>query len=249
MVYRMPIFSHTQFYVMNNLLFQLAQPVTLLENETPYKKLLTHGLASLFDVDLLALIIAKGETTKAATEATEQARKIMSEYGNLHSLGRATVRDFTRFGLNESQAKKLVACIEIGRRRQLSDIADRPRISSSRDCFNCMSSVISDLEVEEFWVMTLNRAHEVTGKHRLSIGGTSGTVVDVKLVLKLCLEKGAAAFIAFHNHPSGNLQPSAADIDLTTKLKAAGRLMDLPMLDHLIISERGYYSFADEGQI
>ncbi|MFM8488459.1 MAG: RadC family protein, partial [Bacteroidota bacterium] len=130
-----------------------------------------------------------------------------------------------------------------------SDLKQKPRVTCSRDAFNAISTRLNDLHHEEFWILLLNRANEVFGRERVSIGGTNATVVDLKLVFKVALDARAAAFIAIHNHPSGNLQPSRADIELTERLKQAGKIFDLPLLDHLIISERGYYSFADEGSL
>lgn len=143
----------------------------------------------------------------------------------------------------------MVACIEIANRRDLSDLETRPRISSSRDVYNVIGAALKDLQVEEFWIIYLNKACEVIGRERLSVGGTAGTVADIKIIFQKAIENKASAIIAAHNHPSGNLKPSDADISLTRKMKESGKILDLPLLDHLIISDRGYYSFADEGAI
>jgi DNA repair protein RadC len=151
--------------------------------------------------------------------------------------------------VGEVKAITIAAALELGRRRQLSDLRSRPKISCSRDAFNAIAALLSDLHHEEFWLLLLNRANEVLSRERLSTGGLSGTVVDLKMVMKRVIEGNAAAFIAVHNHPSGNLEPSKADLDLTERMQKAGKMIDLPLLDHLIISERGYFSFADEGKL
>jgi DNA repair protein RadC len=203
------------------------------------RKLIALGSGAITDAELLGIIIGSDSI----------ARQILNAcHNNLHELGKMSIADLQRFhGIGETKAASIIAAIEIGRRRSLSDIRNRPRITSSRDAFNAIGSLLSDIHHEEFWMLMLNRANEVIERKCVSVGGTSGTVVDIKLVLKTAIDHRASGFIAVHNHPSGNLEPSRADIELTDKLKQAGRMIDMPMLDHLIVSERGYYSFADEG--
>ena len=176
------------------------------------------------------------------------AQRILAQAdGNLHELGKRSIKELQRFkGVGEAKAITIAAALELGRRRQLSDLRERPRIASSRDAFNVIAPLITDLYHEEFWLLLLNRNHEVLASKQLSTAGSSGTVVAIKLVHKTVLETRATAFIALHNHPSGSLKPSQEDIILTKKLHQSGQLLDLPLLDHLIVSERGYYSFADE---
>jgi DNA repair protein RadC len=202
-------------------------------------KLIARGASAVTDAELIGIIIGSNDL----------ARQILNAcHNNLHELGKLSITDLQRFhGIGESKAAAIAAVIEIGRRRSLSDIRSRPKISSSRDAYNSIGPLLSDRHHEEFWMLMLNRANEVIERKCISVGGTSGTVVDIKLALKTAIDHRASGFIAVHNHPSGNLEPSHADIDLTDKLKTAGRMIDMPMLDHLIISERGYYSFADEG--
>ncbi len=202
-------------------------------------KLIALGSGAITDAELLGIIIGSDDI----------ARQILNScHNNLHDLGKLSITDLQRFhGIGEAKAAAIAAAIEIGRRRSLSDIRSRPRISCSRDAFNVISTLLSDIHHEEFWMLMLNRANEVIERKCISVGGTSATVVDLKVVLKTAIDHRATAFIAIHNHPSGNLEPSRADIELTEKMKNAGRMLDMPMLDHLIISERGYYSFADEG--
>ncbi len=216
------------------------------EEDRPREKMQLKGRQSLSDAELIAILIGSGTVGESAVGVAQ--RILASVDNNLHELGKRTVKELQRFkGVGEAKAITIAAALELGRRRQLSDLRERPRINSSRDAFNAIAPLLNDLHHEEFWLLMLNKANEVFSRERLSAGGMSGTVVDVKQVLKTALDARAAAFIAIHNHPSGNLQPSQADMALTKKLEQAGRLLDMPLLDHLIVSERGYYSFADEG--
>lgn len=218
------------------------------EEDRPREKMLLKGLSALSDAELLAILIGSGSKGESAVALSQ--RILASVENNLHDLGKRSINDLQRFkGVGEAKAITIAAALEVGRRRQLSDLRLRPRISSSRDAFNAIAALLTDLHHEEFWLLLLNRANEVFARERLSIGGTSGTVVDLKLVFNAALNAKAASFIAIHNHPSGSLQPSRADVDLTERLKQGGKILDLPMLDHLIVSERGYYSFADEGMV
>lgn len=217
--------------------------MSLLLEETPNYKI-QQGPFSLADVELLSLIIA----TASPEKANEKARMILSK-SNIRDIGKLSAADLKRLGLTEQEANRVVACYEIARRKQASPATNRPKVSSSRDAFNIVGHLIADLEIEEFWVVFLNKANEVTGKKKVSVGGTAGTVVDAKVIFGIAIEAKAAGIIVFHNHPSGNLQPSGADIATTKKLKDGGAFLEIPVLDHLIISERGYYSFADEGNI
>ncbi len=228
--------------------YQLNSITRWAEEDRPREKMLLKGLSALSDAELIAILIGSGSRGESAVALAQ--RILASVDNNLHDLGKRSVSDLQQFkGVGEAKAITISAALEIGRRRQLSDLRLRPRISSSRDAFNVIAALLTDLHHEEFWLLLLNRANEVFARERLSIGGTSGTVVDLKLVLKTALNARAAGFIAIHNHPSGNLEPSRADIELTERLKQGGKILDLPMLDHLIVSERGYYSFADEGMI
>jgi DNA repair protein RadC len=149
--------------------------------------------------------------------------------------------------VGEAKAVTIAAALELGRRRQLSDLRDRPRVTTSRDAYNAIATLLTDLHHEEFWLLMLNKNNEITARTRMSTGGAAGTVVDLKMIFKTALDARATAIIAVHNHPSGSLSPSQADVELTRKLRKAGEVLDLPLLDHLIVSERGYFSFADEG--
>ena len=218
------------------------------EEDRPREKMLLKGKQALSDAELLAILIGSGTVGESAVAV---AQGILASVGfNLHELGKRSLPDLKKFkGIGEAKAITIAAALELGRRRQLSDLRERPRISHSRDAFNTIAPLLTDLQHEEFWLLLLNKANEVFARQQLSTGGMSGTVVDIKMVLKAAIEAGAAAFIAIHNHPSGNLQPSQADIELTRKLKQSGAVIDMPLLDHLIVSDRGYYSFADEGNL
>ncbi|MCC6280770.1 MAG: DNA repair protein RadC [Saprospiraceae bacterium] len=218
------------------------------EEDRPREKMLLKGKQALSDAELLAILIGSGTFGESAVAV---AQRILASVGyNLNDLGKRSLIDLQKFkGIGEAKAITIAAALELGRRRQLSDLRERPRITHSRDAFNTIAPMLTDLHHEEFWLLLLNKANEVFDRKQLSTGGMSGTVVDIKMVLKAAIEAGAAAFIAIHNHPSGNLQPSQSDVELTRKLKQSGAIIDLPLLDHLIISERGYYSFADEGNL
>lgn len=218
------------------------------EEDRPREKMLLRGKNALTDAELLAILIGSGTVGESAVALAQ--RILDSVERNLHELGKRSLPELRRFkGIGEAKAITIAAALELGRRRQLSDLRERPRIGGSRDAYNAVAPLLTDLHHEEFWVLLLNKSNEVFARQQLSSGGMAGTVVDVKLFFKAALDARAAAVIAVHNHPSGSLQPSAADLDLTKRLRKAGELFDLPLLDHLIVSERGYYSFADEGTL
>lgn len=218
------------------------------EEDRPREKMLLKGKNALSDAELLAILIGSGVVGESAVALAQ--RILASVDHNLHELGKRSLGELRRFrGVGEAKAIAIAAALELGRRRQLSDLRERPRISSSRDAFDAVAPLLTDLHHEEFWVLLLNKANEVFARERLSTGGMAGTVVDAKILFRVALEAQAAALIAVHNHPSGNLKPSQADLELTKRLRKAGEWLDLPLLDHLIVSERGYYSFADEGTL
>jgi DNA repair protein RadC len=170
---------------------------------------------------------------------------------NLNELGKKTVGDLKKnyHGVGEAKAISIVAALELGRRRKLQDAFLRPKISSSESVFNIMHPVLGDLPHEEFWVLLLNRSNHVITKFRVSQGGVSGTVIDVRLILKPALENLASSIILCHNHPSGNIYPSDADEQITEKVIKSAELMDIKLLDHLIVTDTSYFSFADNGKI
>jgi DNA repair protein RadC len=219
------------------------------EEDRPREKMLLRGKQNLSDAELLAILLGSGSRDESALSL---AQRILSHAGNdLHELGKYSIRDMiARFkGVGEAKAVAIIAALELGRRRQLTDIKDRPKVSSSQDAYHALAPLIADLPHEEFWILLLNRANRIIGREIISAGGTAGTVVDPKIIFRRALDGKASAILLCHNHPSGNLQPSQADISLTRKLRLAGETIDIAVLDHLIVSEKGYYSFADEGMM
>lgn len=167
---------------------------------------------------------------------------------NLNSLGKLAISDLTKLhGIGTARAVTIAAALELGRRRKLSEVADVLQIKCSKDVADIFQPLLADLSHEEFWILFLNRSNKVINRMKLSQGGISGTVTDVRMVMKKAIEYLASGIIVCHNHPSGNLNPSESDAKITRKIKEAGSLMDIQLLDHLIISEKDYYSFADNG--
>ncbi len=216
------------------------------EEDRPREKLLEKGRQVLTEAELIAILIGSGNREETAVDLS---RRILASVGNnLNALGKLNVNELTKFkGIGEAKAITMVAAMELGRRRKETENSKRDKITSSKDAFDCVSSMLIDLPHEEFWLLILNRANFVVKKEMISHGGVAGTVVDTKIIFKLALENYANSIIICHNHPSGNLQPSETDIKITKNIKEAGKLMETPLLDHLIITENGYYSFADEG--
>ncbi|MFB6317016.1 DNA repair protein RadC [Saccharicrinis sp. FJH54] len=215
--------------------------------DRPREKMLYKGSSALSDAELLAILIGSG--TKHET-AVELSRRILADAGNnLPKLGKFSVDELVkRFnGIGPAKAITIVAALELGKRRNLHEVSQTEKITSSRDVYKLFQPVMADLHHEEFWVLYLNRSNKIISKRRLSQGGVSGTVIDPRLVFKPGLEVLASSIILCHNHPSGNNSPSDADIQITRKLKKAGEVLDISVLDHLIICESTYYSMADEG--
>jgi DNA repair protein RadC len=218
------------------------------EEDKPREKLLLKGQAALTNAELLAIIIGSG-TRKLSAVALSKI--ILNHYNNdLNNLGRLNLEDLQKFkGIGEAKAVSIIAALEIGRRRNGLAIKDRPKIMSSKDAYQCVVSGLQDLNHEEFKILLLNRNNRVIRLSTISKGGVAGTVVDPKIIFKLALDIQASAIILCHNHPSGNLQPSQADIDITRKIVQSGKLLEIKVLDHLIVANSAYYSFADEGMI
>jgi DNA repair protein RadC len=215
------------------------------EEDRPREKLLEKGRQVLTEAELIAILIGSGSRDETAVELS---KRILASVGNnLNDLGKLNVKDLTRFkGIGEAKAISIMAAMELGRRRKGAEIFKRDKISSSKDVYEIMRSVLTDLPHEEFWVLLLNRANLVIKKELISRGGVAGTVVDTKIVFKTAIENYASSIIICHNHPSGNLKPSEADIRITKNIKEAGKLMEIQLLDHLILAESGFFSFADE---
>lgn len=216
--------------------------------DRPREKLLLKGKAALSDAELIALLIGSGTGQLSAVEV---ARQVLQTVGNdLHDLARLTVKDLMKSkGIGEAKAIAIVAAMELGRRRKESESRERPKVASSNEAYELVKGDLMDLAHEEFWVLLLNRANRLIKKKRISEGGVSGTVADPKIIFKLALEELASGIIVAHNHPSGNLVASQTDIALTKRLKEAGKVMEVQLLDHLIVAGPKYLSFADEGMI
>lgn len=218
------------------------------EEDRPREKLILRGAHHLSDAELLAILLGSGSSKESAVALAR--RVLQSADNNLQKLGKMSRSQLQAFhGLGEAKAVGILAALELGRRRQLSTLPDRPQLRSSQEAYQCLAPQLAELEHEECWMLCLNRANYLIQRVCISSGGRAGTVVDAKLVFGRALELRASSIILAHNHPSTNLQPSQADRELTRKLHQAGQQLDLPLLDHLIISEKGYYSFADEGQM
>ncbi len=218
------------------------------EEDRPREKLLQKGRAALSDAELMAILLGSGT---AKLSAVDVAKLVLSAADNdLNALARFSVKELMRQkGIGEAKAITIVAALELGRRRKEADAPARATITNSQDIHRLIRPHLQDLPHEEFWVILLNRANVVMRTVSISRGGVAGTVADPKLIFKEALEQLASSIILVHNHPSGNRTPSAADIALTRKLKEAGQFLDLPVLDHLIYTDAGYYSFADEGML
>jgi DNA repair protein RadC len=215
------------------------------EDDQPREKMLAKGKAALSDAELIAIMIGSGTVGENAIELAQRILKSVND--DLSELGRRTIKDLMKFkGIGEAKAITIVAALEMGRRRQFSDILQRNCIKCPRDTYDVMLPHLIDLQHEEFWVLLLNQANHILNKVAISKGGVTGTIVDSKIIFKHALDALATGIILVHNHPSGTLKPSQADINLTKKLKKGGQLLDITVHDHLIISNTGYFSFADE---
>lgn len=215
------------------------------EDDKPREKLMLKGKVALSDAELMAILIGSGSRNESAVALSQ---RILANAGNLNSLGKVSISQLMQFkGIGEAKAITIIAALELGRRRRVEDTVELSKIISSKNAFEIMQPIIGELSHEEFWVLFLNNSNKVISKSQLSKGGIAGTVVDIRLVFKLALENGATGLILCHNHPSGNLKPSDADKQITKKIKTAGEILDVKILDHLIITETKYYSFVDEG--
>lgn len=209
----------------------------------PRIKLKEIGTSSVSDAELLSLFFRNENGFP-----TSKAQSLLESVGhNLNALAKLSIFDMLLLGVNESAAVYLTAAVELGRRRNQSEAIDNGSIRGSTDAANYIRPLIGDLFYEEFWVLFLNRKNSIISSQKLSQGGMTGTVIDVRLVLKAALEKYATSMIFCHNHPSGNLEPSDADKKITRQLKEAAAIMEIPVIDHLIVTQSGFFSFADEG--
>src|SRR5690554_6818925 len=228
--------------------YQSIRISSLAEEDRPREKLILKGKASLSDAELIAILIGSG--TKSLS-AVDLSKYILGSVGNdLAQLARLSVKDLQRFkGIGEAKAVSIVSALELGRRRKVAEPQRKTKITSSSDIFELMKPELLDESVEHFYAVFLNRANIVIKKQVISQGGTSATVVDPKLIFKYAMDNTASYLILVHNHPSGNLKPSQADIQLTRRLVEVGKNLELLVLDHVIFTDVGYFSFADESMI
>ena len=218
------------------------------QDDQPREKLRDKGKSMLSDAELVAILIGSGNREESAVELSK--RILASVDHKLNALGKLSLSDLMNFkGIGEAKAISIAAALELGKRRGFEPEEINPKIKSSRSVYDLMRPFLYDLPHEEFWVLYLNNSNKVIHKTQLSKGSMTGTLVDVRLVLKEALQLGAISLVLAHNHPSGTLDPSQADKDITKKLTTASASLDIQVIDHLIISNMGYYSFADEGLI
>lgn len=218
---------------------------SLAEEERPREKLLLRGKQSLSDAELLAIILGSG--SKSESSITLAQRILSSVNHNWNELAKLTIRDLCKFnGVGKVKAIEIITSLEIGRRKSLQQALKKEKISSSKDAYNILQPIIGDLMVEEFWVIYLSRSNKILSKEKISQGGITGTMVDNRLIFKHALELNAVSLIISHNHPSGNIQPSNSDIQITHEIKKAGNLLNITLMDHLIVTQTSFFSFADE---
>lgn len=218
------------------------------EDDRPREKLALKGRSALSDAELLAILLGSGSKKQSAVEL---AQELLHHSGNdLAIFSKLNIHDLKKFeGIGEAKAIGVIAALELGRRRKEVETKKRIKINSSQVVYDYMSSYLMDLQHEEFYILLLNRANEIIRCKQISIGGLSGTIADGKVIFKSALESGAHAIILIHNHPSGQIKPSDNDKILTKKLTEFGKYIDLPVLDHLIFTDNGYFSFADNGAL
>lgn len=218
------------------------------EDDRPREKLIQKGRSVLTDAELIAILIGSGNREHSAVDL---ARIILADCANnLHQLSKKSVKDFMKYkGIGEAKAVSIYAALELSRRRIHEEHLKENSVHSSMDSYNELKSSFIDLDHEQFYVLFLSRSNKILGKEQISRGGLSGTVADGKIIFQKALEMKSSAIILAHNHPSGQLKPSQADIRLTKQLVDFGKLIDLHILDHLIITDNNYFSFADEGML
>ncbi len=215
------------------------------EEDRPREKLLLKGKSVLTDAELIGILIGSGTPRYSAVDLAKLILKSVDH--DLNKLARLSVNDLTKIkGIGQAKAIAIVSALELGRRRKDTGFEKNVKIISSQTIYELMKPELLDLQQEEFWLILLNRANILIKKHKISIGGITHTIADPKVIFKTALEYMASSFVLIHNHPSGTLQPSKTDIRLTKNLVNAGKFLELPVLDHLIFTDRGYFSFKDE---
>ncbi len=219
------------------------------EEDRPREKMLLKGVSALSDAELLGILIGSGNKKETAVELAQ--RILHSTENSLNTLGKLEIKELIKNfnGIGEAKAITIVAALELGKRRKLSEIVVQPQITSSETVYQIFHPILADLKHEEVWVLLLNRANKILKKIQVSKGGIAGTIVDIRLIMKEAIDSLASAMILCHNHPSGNSNPSGDDDKITHKLKEAGQIMDIRLLDHIIVCDHTYYSYLDKGRI
>lgn len=217
----------------------------LAEDDRPREKFLSKGKNSLSDAELLAIIMGSGNREDSAVEL---GRKILkSVENNWHNLSKLQISDLMKFkGVGEAKAISIATALEIGRRRAAQEVPERIQIGQSTDSFKVLQPYLGDLQTEEFWAIFLNQSNKILAKSKLTSGGINQSIVDVRILFKTALDHLATGIVIAHNHPSGNLKPSVEDIKITKQIIEAGKILNIQLLDHLIITQNSYLSFADE---
>ena len=218
------------------------------EEDRPREKMMMHGASALSNAELLAILIGSGSAEESAVELM---RKILNDYhNNLNELGKASIDELCRYkGIGLAKAISILAASELGKRRKEESVKERMAILSSKDVYECFYPMMCDLPTEECWVLLLNQASKIIDKTKISAGGLSATAVDVRCILREALLKRASAIVLCHNHPSGNIRPSKEDDLLTRYVAQASECMDIRLVDHIILTDGAFYSYADEGRI
>ncbi|MGK0407669.1 MAG: DNA repair protein RadC [Roseivirga sp.] len=218
------------------------------EDDRPREKFSSKGSLALSDAELLAILIGSGNRNESAVDLSK--RILQSVQGNLNELARLNLQDLIKFnGIGEAKAISIATALELGKRRNLAEALERKSLKSSQAVYDILQPLIGDLAHEEFWVLYLNNFNKLIHSACISKGGITGTVVDIRQVYNIALQKKATSIILAHNHPSGNIKASQADLNLTRKIVEGGKLLDISVLDHVIVTEKFYYSFRDEGDI
>ncbi|WP_026710330.1 DNA repair protein RadC [Flavobacterium filum] len=218
------------------------------EDDKPREKLLLKGKSSLSDAELLAIILGSGTRNESAVGLSKRILKTTDN--SLYSLSKLSFQQLCSFnGIGPAKAISIIAALELAKRKKEESVVELPKIITTKTVFELMHPLLGDLPHEEFWVIYLNNSNQVVHKAQISKGGITGTVVDVRIILKIALEYHALSFILCHNHPSGKLYPSDADLEITNKIKIAAKQLDILLVDHMIVCELGYYSFAEDGKL
>lgn len=218
------------------------------EEDRPRERMMMHGASALSNAELLAILIGSGNAEESAVELM---RKMLNDYhNNLNELGKASIEELCRYkGIGSAKAISILAASELGKRRKEESVKERITILSSKDVYDCFYPMMCDLPTEECWILLLNQGSKIIDKVKISAGGLSATAVDVRCILRKALLKRASAIVLCHNHPSGNVHPSREDDLLTKHVAQASGCMDIRLVDHIILTDGAFYSYADEGRI